>query len=109
MNIRGVEMAAEARKLMSHPLAQAALKFFQALAVAIIVGLGNSVIDKLNTIISSLNRLSTDVALVQQQVNLNTSGLASVKSEVDRLKTTAIRLDMRLEQVERKGADKNER
>ena len=101
MNIRGAKMAAEAKRLIDHPAVKWLLGATQALAVAIIVGIGNSAIGKLDSIISAINAFGKDLALLQQQVNLNTSGLSTNKADVDALKANVLRLDMRVEQLER--------
>jgi hypothetical protein len=101
MNIRGAKMAAEAKRLIDHPAAKWLLGATQALAVAIIMGLGSSAIDKLNSILTAINAFGKDLALLQQQVNLNTSGLSTNKADVDMLKANVLRLDMRVEQLER--------
>lgn len=101
MNSRGAKMAAEAKKLIDHPAAKWLMGVMQALAVAIILGAANSVGDKLNSIINSLATFNKDMALMQQQLNLNTTGLASQKSDVEQLKANVLRLDLRVEQLER--------
>jgi len=101
MNIRGAKMAAEAKRLIDHPAAKWLLGATQALAVAIIMGIGSSAITKLDSIISAINAFGKDLALLQQQVNLNTSGLSANKADVDMLKASVLRLDMRMEQLER--------
>ncbi len=101
MTHRGAKMAAEAKKLIDHPAAKWLMGVMQALAVTIIVGTANSVGDKLNSIISSLAAFNKDMALLQQQVNLNTNGLAGQKTDVEQLKANVLRLDMRVEQLER--------
>jgi len=101
MNIRGAKMAAEAKRIIDHPAAKWLLGATQALAVAIIMGIGSSAIDKLDSIISAINGFGKDLALLQQQVNLNTSGISTNKADVETLKVNYLRLDMRVEQLER--------
>jgi hypothetical protein len=103
MNIRGAKMAAEAKRLIDHPAAKWLLGATQALAVAIIMALASSATEKLNSILTAINGFGKDLALLQQQVNLNTSGLSTNKADIDTLKSNVVRLDMRVELLEREG------
>lgn len=101
MGIRDSIMAAEAQRLMDHPLAKVASNVIQGVAIAAILGVGSISINKLDSIINSINAFNKDMALVQRDVRVLEGSMTEVKSKQDVWTQATFRLQIQVEQLEK--------
>jgi septal ring factor EnvC (AmiA/AmiB activator) len=101
MNKLGTDMAEKAQRFTDSPIVKWVMSVLQGLAVAAILAVGSSAINKLDSIITSINNFNRDMALVQRDVRVHDQSLALLRTEVDALKQETLTLRIKLEQYEK--------
>ena len=104
MGIRDSIMAAEAKRIMDTPLAKMALGVIQTFVATLLITICTGIANKLDGILTSINTINKDIALMQSDLRTQSSGQAVLKVEVDALKKTTYRLELQVEQLEKDGS-----
>lgn len=97
-------MAADTQRLMDLPVVKGILKLVQTLAGALLIGLCTSAVNKLDSIQSSINGFSRDIALVQRDVTQIKTAQDTTGKEVSALQATVLEQGFELKQL-RKEVD----
>lgn len=96
------------KRLIHHPFVKPLLQFTQSVATAIVIGGGASAINKLDSILTSINTFKTDVALVQRDITSVRTDLLTtrenqrnIRSDVELLKQSVFALQLKVDQLEK--------
>lgn len=99
------DMAADVQRFMDTPLARLGLGLAQALAGALLIGVGSSITTKLDNIQNTVNQSSRDMALVQRDVRLLEATAIELRSEQGTTEKRTSRLEFKVEQMEKDRAN----
>ena len=98
-------MAADVQRFMDTPMAKMGLGLVQALAGALLIGIGSSITTKLDSIQSAVNQGTQNMALVQRDVRLLETTTGELRGEQVSVEKRTSRLEFKVEQMEKDRAN----
>jgi len=98
-------MAADVQRFMDTPFAKMGAGIAQAVAGAMIIGIGSSMIAKLDNIQNTVNQGTQNMALVQRDVRLLEATTAELRTEQVSGEKRISRLEFKAEQLEKDRAN----
>ncbi|WP_219097746.1 hypothetical protein [Pseudomonas sp. UMAB-40] len=98
-------MAADVQRFMDTPFAKMGIGIAQAVAGAMIIGIGSSMTTKLDNIQNTVNQGTQNMALVQRDVRLLEATTAELRTEQVSGEKRISRLEFKAEQMEKDRAN----
>lgn len=98
-------MAADVQRFMDTPLAKLSLGIAQAVAGAMIIGIGSSMTTKLDNIQNTVNQGTQNMALVQNDVRRLETSTSELRAEQSAGEKRTSRLEFKVEQLEKDRAN----
>jgi hypothetical protein len=98
-------MAADVQRFMDTPFAKMGFGIAQGLAVAALIGIGSSMMTKLDNIQNAVNQGAQNMALVQRDVRLLEATTTELRTEQVSGEKRTSRLEFKVEQMEKDRAN----
>lgn len=105
----GPSVPSTVQRFTDSPLVKWVMNVLQGVAVAAILAVGTSAINKLDSIITSINAFNTEMALVKRDVRVIDGAQTVMRNEVDTLKQTTFRLELKVDQLEQENQRRKEK
>lgn len=98
-------MAADVQRFMDTPFAKMGFGIAQAVGGAALIGIGSSMMAKLDNIQSTVNQGTQNMALVQRDVRLLETTTTELRTEQGSTEKRTARLEFKVEQLEKDRAN----